>query len=184
MSIVDSFIAVEEERGARPRREPIGWIWPAGTRGVLAAGVVSGALGLAMLCRTLPQPDRPIVFAPELRLDVNTVPPRVLETLPHVGQTLVRQLVAARDMSPIASLDDAESRVRGLGPATLAQIAPFLRFDSADPVQRENPDVGNEFRPASKSRVARAKKPRSRKQKSARIQPRLVSRSEQPGHVD
>jgi competence protein ComEA len=69
------------------------------------------------------------VDAPNLVLDPNSAPPQVLEALPALGPTLVRRWVAARAERPIASLADARRRVRGLGPAGLAQIAPYLKFE-------------------------------------------------------
>ena len=85
----------------------------------------------------MPESEAEIVKAPDLLLDLNTVPARVLETLPHVGQSLVRQVVAARELRPLVSLDDAGSRVRGLGPVTLAQIAPYLRFEASSQQLRD-----------------------------------------------
>ena len=63
-----------------------------------------------------------------LRLDPNTVPPEVLAALPHVGSGLVDRWVKAREERPFRSLEDARARVRGLGPATLDQIAPYFDF--------------------------------------------------------
>ena len=60
----------------------------------------------------------------ELRLDPNTVPPEVLTALPHVGASLVDRWIKAREERPFDSLEDARVRVRGLGAATLGQIAP------------------------------------------------------------
>jgi hypothetical protein len=158
------------------RREPVPWIWPVAARAVLAAAAIAAALGLAVASLSAPRSGGAgIVVAPDLVLDVNTAPPGVLETLPHFGRTLVRQLVAAREVRPLASLDDAGSRVRGLGPATLAQIAPYLRFEHAAQLSLgdlENPPGDP---PAVKSRPSRRKTTRSRKQKSAPLQPRLVS---------
>ena len=147
-------------------------------RGVLAAAVIAAALGLAVASQSVPRSaGEGIVVAPDLLLDPNTAPPGVLETLPHVGRTLVRQLVAARAVRPFASLEDAGSRVRGLGPATLAQIAPYLRFEPSAQLSLE--DLGNPpgDRPAVKSPASRRKTPRSRKQKSPSLQPRLAARS-------
>jgi competence protein ComEA len=160
------------------RREPVPWVWPAGARGVLAAAVIAAALGLTVASQSVPRSaGAGIVVAPDLLLDLNTAPPGVLETLPHVGPTLVRQLVAAREIQPLASLEDAGSRVRGLGPATLAQIAPYLRFEPSTQLSLDDIENPPGDRPAGKSRASRRKTTRSRKQKSAPLQPRLVSRS-------
>ncbi len=67
--------------------------------------------------------------APTLVVDANTAPARVLTALPHVGPHSCGAWVAARADRLFSSPEDAQSRVRGLGPATLAQIAPYLRFE-------------------------------------------------------
>jgi competence protein ComEA len=53
--------------------------------------------------------------------------------LPEIGEALARRIVDDRDeRGPFRSVEDV-SRVRGVGPKTLAKIRPFLRLDS-DPV--------------------------------------------------
>jgi len=106
-------------------------IWPAEARALLAVIVVAMAIGLLSMCRR-PESSSPKAFAvaPKLVLDANSAPPQVLEALPTLGPTLVRRWVAARAQRPILSLADARKRVRGLGPASLAQIAPYLKFES------------------------------------------------------
>jgi hypothetical protein len=42
---------------------------------------------------------------------------------------MVKRIVAAREMTPFRSLDDLDTRVRGIGPATIAALSPFLQFD-------------------------------------------------------
>lgn len=70
---------------------------------------------------------------PRLLLDPNTAPPEILSALPGLGPGLVRNWIAARDEQPFHSLDDLERRVRGIGPATLARIAPYLKVPKAAP---------------------------------------------------
>ena len=65
---------------------------------------------------------------PVLVVDPNSAPPEVLESLPHVGPSLVRQLVEQRRIRPFTSTDDLRRRVRGLGPATMARLGPHLRI--------------------------------------------------------
>jgi Helix-hairpin-helix motif len=181
MSSMPGPIPVDQGDDLGSRCAGMPWIWPARARGVLAAVVIMSALALAIASRSVPAPGAEIVKAPDLLLDLNTVPPSVLETLPHVGQSLIRQIVAARERRPIASLDDAGSRIRGLGPSTLAQIAPYLRFEQ--PARPSLADSGNaavEPRTA-KPRSTGRKTTRSRKPKLASIEPRLVSRSAEPG---
>jgi hypothetical protein len=182
MSSMPDPAPVLRENDPASRREIMHWNWPIEARRVLAAAAIVGALGLAVASRSVPRSSEGIVEAPVLSLDVNTVPPQVLEILPHVGQTLVRQLVAAREVRPLASLDDAGGRVRGLGPVTLAQIAPYLRFQTSSQSalhDSENPLIDQ---PGTRSRPTRRKTTaRSRKPKLAPPQPRLVSRSSEPG---
>jgi hypothetical protein len=175
-------VSRQQEVDRASRREIVPWIWPTGTRGVLAVSVCAAALGLAVASRSLPRSGEEIVPAPALLLDVNTVPPQVLETLPHVGQSLVRQLVAVRGMRPIASLEDAGSRVRGLGPATLAQIGPYLRFDASARPGADDPAIFRvEDRAAKATAKGRKTTARPRKPKSVSPQPQLASRSSEPG---
>ncbi len=67
--------------------------------------------------------------APNLVVDINSVPPQVLTALPMVGPTLARAIVAARLERPFSDLADFNRRVKGVGPGTLALLAPYLRFD-------------------------------------------------------
>jgi competence protein ComEA len=69
-----------------------------------------------------------ILPPPKLILDPNTAPPEILTALPGLGPGLVRNWIAAREERPFRSLDDLERRVRGIGPATLARIAPYLEI--------------------------------------------------------
>jgi hypothetical protein len=181
MSSMPSAIAIQDEGDPAPLREVIRWNWPAGARGLLAGAVIAAALGLAFVSQSVPRSDAEIVKAPDLLLDLNTAPAHVLETLPHVGRTLVRQVVAAREEHPLVSLDDAGSRVRGLGPVTLAQIAPYLRFEPTAQQRFAGSQSRFDDRPAATTRVTRRKTTRSRKPKSATLQPRLVSRSPEMG---
>jgi Helix-hairpin-helix motif len=181
MSSMSCPISIQEGRDPASRREVIRWNWPAGVRGLLAGAVIAAALGLGFAGRSVPESDAEIVKARDLLLDLNTVPPRVLETLPHVGQTLVRQVVAARERRPLTSLEDAGRQVRGLGPVTLAQIAPYLRFDASLERGAKDSEGVLEDLPVVKPRASRRKSTRTRKPKSAPLQPRLVSSSAEAG---
>ena len=60
-------------------------------------------------------------------VDVNCDDAEHLEFLPGVGPGLARRILADREANgPFASVDDL-ARVRGLGPDTLARLAPFAR---------------------------------------------------------
>lgn len=76
---------------------------------------------------------------PKLAVDVNTAPEGVLEALPRIGPALAGRIVEARRRSPIADIDDLDRRVRGIGPATVEALRPFLRFD-ARPASPDSPD--------------------------------------------
>jgi competence protein ComEA len=89
--------------------------------------VIGSALGLSTLMGAWSwKPDPPEMLLPTLELDANSVPPEVLMTLPGLGPALSARIVEAR---PYLSIDDLDRRVRGIGPATVARIKPFLRFE-------------------------------------------------------
>ncbi len=129
-------------RGAIPNTHPISddssadcrylvvpWTWPTGARILLAAVAMVVGLGLLAAGRDVRRSGEPIRAIPDLVLDPNTAPPRALAALPHIGPALVERLVEARSEQPFASLDDLKDRVRGIGPVTLARIAPYLRIE-------------------------------------------------------
>jgi Helix-hairpin-helix motif len=177
MSTMPALLSDNREDDLASGRDEMPWIWPAGTRGLLAGLVIVVALALAFASASVPEADAMIVKAPDLLLDLNTVPPPVLGTLPHIGQSLTRQIVAARELRPITSLDDAGSRVRGLGPATLAQIAPYLRFVPSA-YERFGDSAGSfDDRPPVKARSPRRKTVSSSKRKAAPSAPRLIVRA-------
>jgi len=161
---------------ARAGRTIVQWILPAGARGILAATVIAVALGLAIASDSVPSSSSgAIVAAPDLLIDLNTAPAPVLETLPHVGPTLVRQLVAARELGPLVSLEETASRVRGMGPSTVAQLRPYLRFGNAVPGHSETHEGRAPDRTDGKTATTFRKKIRSRKPPATILQPRLVA---------
>jgi DNA uptake protein ComE-like DNA-binding protein len=102
------------------------WDWDVPERRLLAVLALILALGLARVSirgETAPAID------PVLVVDANTAPPEVLLALPRLGPVLVGRIVAERDLRPFDSLSDLDARVRGVGPATVAAIGPFLRFE-------------------------------------------------------
>ena len=154
------------------------WILPAGARVLLAAIVIAIALGLAFVGDSVPgSSSRAFVAAPGLLIDLNTAPPPVLETLPHVGRTLVRQLVAARELRPLASLEDTASRVRGMGPSTVAQLRPYIRFGHSVPAGVEFHGSSDLDRPVGDTRTTVRKRNRTRKPRASTLQPRLVAQA-------
>ena len=102
-----------------------------GSRCLLAVLAMAVAWDLTSASRDVRPSSEPIARPPELVLDPNTAPLHALAALPHIGPALARRLVEARTERPFASLDDLQDRVRGVGPVTLAQIAPYLQIDVA-----------------------------------------------------
>jgi competence protein ComEA len=106
------------------RRSLWGWTDPA--RRLSAGIVLTLALALAWTSRHTgrgaPPPD------PTLVIDPNSAPPAVLLALPKLGPVLVGRIVAERERQPFESLDDIDARVRGIGPATITSIRPYVRF--------------------------------------------------------
>jgi hypothetical protein len=147
------------------------WSWPEGARVLLAVLAISAAAGLALGRRGLTRGAEPGVVASELRLDPNTATPEALAALPHIGPTLARRIAEAQADGPFRSPADLRARVRGIGPATLAQIEPYLRFEAGahvkpalDPQVIAIVDAGGN--PGGASVQSSRKPPRSRTRKS------------------
>jgi hypothetical protein len=67
---------------------------------------------------------------------------------------MVKRIVAARETAPFQSLDDLDTRVRGIGPATLAALSPFLQFEPAETMASS--DLTDEQRSSIPTSAARA----------------------------
>jgi competence protein ComEA len=161
-----------------PNRARVSPVWPVGQRVVLTAAVLAAALALVVAGRSADRAQGDAIeSAIVLKLDPNSAPPQVLGALPHVGPSLVRKLALARQIRPLTSLEDVRRRVRGVGPATLAQIAPFLTFDSVtqstvDQATRERASL-----PSKKQRATIRKQSRSPKPAATPAPTKLVARS-------
>ena len=57
---------------------------------------------------------------------INTAPLATLMTLPGIGETTARQIVAAREQQPFHYLEDLMT-IPGIGERRLEQIRPFLK---------------------------------------------------------
>ena len=72
--------------------------------------------------------DRIVPPRPPSVVDVNRATQAELERLPRVGPALARRIIAWREQhGPYRSLDDLR-HVRGIGPSTLALLAPVVTF--------------------------------------------------------
>jgi competence protein ComEA len=113
-------------------------VWSIEARKGLAFVAILAGLGLLLASRSSRTgDDEPTSPTPGFIVDPNTAPPEILLALPGLGPGLVGHLVSARGDRPFESLKDLERRVRGIGPATLSRIAPFLEI--AEPQDRPSP---------------------------------------------
>jgi competence protein ComEA len=163
------------------RRGPlVPWTWPMGTRVLLAGLAMAVALGLRSASGEIRPSSEPIAGPPALVLDPNTAPLRALAALPHIGPALAKRLDEARIERPFTSLEDVKDRVRGVGPVTLAQIAPYLFIDVV-PGPHPETLIATQDRPAArKSKSSRRKTIRSVEPNSKTELPTLVARTEEP----
>jgi competence protein ComEA len=77
---------------------------------------------------TGPVRDPSASAAPARRIDLDAAPEAELVSLPRIGPALARRILADRDsLGPFGSLE-ALGRVKGVGPATLAKLAPLVTF--------------------------------------------------------
>jgi competence protein ComEA len=103
--------------------------WEGPIRGVLATVAIVLAIGLVRA----QGPEGATTEAPRLVVDPNTAPPAVLAALPSLGPGRVKAIVAAREAEPFRSLEDLDARVKGVGPATMAAIRPYLEVRQISP---------------------------------------------------
>lgn len=75
--------------------------------------------------------DRPL--APSERVDPNRAPAAEIDRLPGVGPATARAVVASRERDGPFRRPEDLTRVRGVGPATLARIRPHLDFSEPAP---------------------------------------------------
>lgn len=95
-------------------------------RGRQALAVFALACAALMAVRNA-APGRPPTRAVSIAIDINTAPPELLETLPRVGPSMARKIVAARKSGPFASAADLRKRVKGIGPVTSSLLEAYIR---------------------------------------------------------
>jgi DNA uptake protein ComE-like DNA-binding protein len=176
MSTVPYTLFTDEEVALASDRDGMGWNWSPAARSLLSVIVIASALSLVWASHSVPESGEAIAQVPDFTLDLNTAPPSVLGMLPHVGPALTRQIVAARELGPLTSLEDVRSRVRGFGPSTLAQIAPYVRFEGSGQLRAGSLMRVSAVGSPLPSPAAKSKKKRTRKPKAVTVEPRLVSR--------
>jgi competence protein ComEA len=113
------------------------WGWTVPVRVLLT--VVAGVLAIGLLAVARPDGGPPPEPVPDLVVDPNTAPPEVLMALPRLGPVLVGRIVAARREAPFASLEDLDARVRGIGPATMAALTPYLHIEPGPVASEDRP---------------------------------------------
>jgi competence protein ComEA len=147
---------------------------------LLAVVAIVAAIGLAATSGDRGRRPAPVAHpdreSPELVLDPNTATVNDLVALPRLGPTLARRIVEAQADGPFTSPEDLRARVRGIGPATLAQIERYLRFDEKSGPTRGIPAGSIAIADAGSGRAAPAGRPprkppgsRTRKPKAASV---------------
>lgn len=67
------------------------------------------------------------------RVNVNTADQQTLEQLPRIGPALAKRIIAHRSRNGyFSSIEDLEE-VKGIGPATVSKLQPYIVFNSATP---------------------------------------------------
>lgn len=72
---------------------------------------------------------------------VNSDPEEKLRLLPGVGTAISSQVIRLRSYEPFAGVDDFEARVRGVGPAFIANTGSNLDFSMAPSGQNMTPGL-------------------------------------------
>ena len=128
---------------APPTPDRVRWLPDAPQRGVLAGLIVLASLALLAQVGRRPAlfadpPPAAAARAGEVRdtLDPNIAPAAQLAELPGIGPSKAEAIVAWRESAgatPAFRRPEDLARVRGIGPATVGKIAPFLHFAPPPP---------------------------------------------------
>lgn len=131
-SILAQLAAVDSARGARSPR-PTGSRAARASRGRPPGAGRSAVTAPAAASRSRTRVERPTLSRGEQRppvgpVDVNSATAEQLETLPRIGPSLARRIIAYREQhGPFASVEDLR-HVRGIGVTTAALVAPLVTF--------------------------------------------------------
>ncbi len=134
--------SVQRWREAKPDREVSAWLerWSAAAESTRLAPVVIDSFATEATASAEPLlgspvhrpvvPVRPREEAPpgileHGRLRINEATTEQLEALPGVGPALAQRIAEARAEGPFLQPEDLR-RVKGIGPAKLAKIAPYV----------------------------------------------------------
>jgi hypothetical protein len=128
----------------RDTRESL-WGWSARTRRIVV--VVFPLLALVVTALSMELRYRGRTVDARLVIDLNTARPAVLTALPRLGPVLVDRIVKERQAGPFRSLADFDDRVKGIGPVTVAALAPYVRVKQVDP-RKTIESMGNASRPS------------------------------------
>jgi len=114
--------------GPKSPTKLVAWPWTVDVRRLLAFATLLAGLAL-LVASGGGRPETSSRPVPELVVDLNAAPAEVFSALPGIGPKLAARIVEARGEAPFASIDDLDRRVRGIGPAVLARLAPHLRIE-------------------------------------------------------
>lgn len=97
--------------------QEIPWQWQA------LALLVGAFLVSTVISESAVYHRHPSEHADSSRIDINHATQEELESLPGIGPSLARSIIAARPFSSAAEL----ARVRGIGPAQAAKLRPLIK---------------------------------------------------------
>lgn len=120
----------------RPRERD----WTTGAAKWLAALVLGGAsvFGMAWSIRTHHARQAAAQLEVDVRIDINRAGVAEMQLLPGIGEALAQRIVDDRDRhGPFPSVDGL-ARIHGIGPRTVAQVAPFAYAGEAAASSRED----------------------------------------------
>lgn len=88
-----------------------------------------GGLVWSLTARRPLDENTPAAALPARKVNVNTADAAELQLLPGIGPALAKRFVTERGRQPFENLEDLQ-RVKGVGPRTSQDIAPFITFDA------------------------------------------------------